>query len=197
MFCSPSTMPGDRGSRKHCRRPCAFGSPTQYCSAALPFHCPISSQVTFALWAIDFSLSQWFFSATHLAPPEQRDIQWVQSLAPGWWPVSLWLGRNFQRTSGMHADLRGTGQLPNLTSKLGQERPHICFHQRKGMFAVTGNSGAYLTPLLFTFFLVSSPALSLSCHKHWMARQGETCYCCSLDHLRRDKKSYWLRVATE
>lgn len=47
----------------------------------------------------------------------------------------------------MRADLRGTGQLPNLTGKLGQERPHICFHQRKRMFVETGNSGAYLTSL--------------------------------------------------
>lgn len=48
----------------------------------------------------------------------------------------------------MCADLRGMGELPSLTRKLGQERPHIRFHQRKGMFVETGNSKAYLTLLL-------------------------------------------------
>jgi len=48
----------------------------------------------------------------------------------------------------MRADLRGTGELPNLTGKPGQERPDIRFHQRKGMFVETGNNGAYLTLLL-------------------------------------------------
>lgn len=48
----------------------------------------------------------------------------------------------------MHAALRGTGGLPNLTSRVGQERPHICFLQRKGMFVEIGSSGAYLTLLL-------------------------------------------------
>lgn len=47
----------------------------------------------------------------------------------------------------MRADLRGTGELPNRANKLSQERPHIRFHQRKGMLVETGNIGAYLTLL--------------------------------------------------
>lgn len=141
-----------KGVREHqssiTEDPCAFGSPTRDCSAALPFHCSILSQIISEIWTTIFPFLSNFFSAAHLAPSEQRETPWVWSLAPGWWPVSLWPKRYFQKMSDRHANLRGTGSCQTSTGKLGQERPHICFHQRKGMFVETGNSGTYFPPCI-------------------------------------------------
>lgn len=115
---------------------------------AWTFHCPISSQITSEHSITYFSLSQHLFFSYLPGSSWAEGDSVVWSLAPGCWPDSLWPGRNFQRISGIQAALRGTGGLPNLTSKLGQERPLICFHQRKGMFVETGSSGAFLTLLL-------------------------------------------------
>lgn len=75
LKCSASPVSCLGPGRCH-RRPCEFGSPTWDWSTALPFHCPISSQRTSEDWTAYFPLSQHLFSATHLAPPEQREAQW-------------------------------------------------------------------------------------------------------------------------
>lgn len=197
LKCSASPVPcqGLRGPGRPCRRPCEFGSPMWHRSTALSSHCPISSQITSEHWTTYFSHSQRLFFSY---PPgsfwaEGDSVVW--SLAPGWWPVSLWPGRNFQRTSGMQAALRGTGWLPNLTSKLGQERPHICFHQRKGMFVETGSSGAYLTlPLSSPCSEPPAPHWGCAITSTVLVREVEMGYCCSLEHLREGKGSPWLRL---
>lgn len=82
-------------------------------------------QITSELWRPYLSLSQQLFFSYPPGSFWKERASWIWSPDPGWWPVSLWPVRNFQRTSGMCADLRGTGELPNQTSKLSQER-NVC-----------------------------------------------------------------------
>lgn len=114
----------------------------------------------------------------------------LSGLEPGSWLVTCFpvAREEFPEDEWYAGCSQGTGGLPNLTSKLGQERPHICFHQRKGMLVETGSSGAYLT-LLLSSSHPQPPA------RHWgcavtravIVREGETGYCCSLEHLREGK----------
>lgn len=168
MFCFPSAVPRGGGWCRHCRRPCAFGSPTQDYSAALPFQCPISSQITSELWTTYFSLSQWLFFS--YPPGSSWAVRDSASLEPGSWlvtcfpvageefPEDKWYACRSQGNWGAAKSNRqtGPGKAPHT---LSPEERNVCGNWEQWNWL---NSA----PLLLTFFLVSSPALSSPCHKH-------------------------------